>query len=64
MERPEAKRAEFETISKGVVTWISDGKLYFHVMKALVQFESDLIAKHQHRQWPGRGGGYQVIPSC
>jgi len=45
MGQLEAKGAEFESISEGVDTSTSGGKLYFHMMGALSQFERDLIAE-------------------
>ena len=45
MGQVEAKGAEFESVSEGVDTSTSGGKLYFHMMGALSQFERDLIAE-------------------
>ena len=41
----ETKGAEFESITEGIDTSTSGGKLYFHMMGALAQFERDLIAE-------------------
>lgn len=41
----EASSAEFESITEGIDTSTSGGKLYFHMMGALAQFERDLIAE-------------------
>ena len=41
----ETKGAEFESISEGIATTTSGGKLYFHMMGALAQFERDLISE-------------------
>lgn len=38
----EAKGAEIASISDGIDTRTSGGKLYFHMMGALAQFEHDL----------------------
>lgn len=41
----EARGAEFESISEGIDTTTSGGRLYFHMMGALSQFERDLISE-------------------
>lgn len=44
----ETKQAEFASISDGIDTRTSGGKLYFHMMGALAQFEHDLIRERTH----------------
>jgi DNA invertase Pin-like site-specific DNA recombinase len=50
----EAKGTEFASISDGIDTRTSGGKLYFHMMGALAQFEHDLTLVNRECIMPNR----------
>lgn len=45
MATVETAGAEFQSLNEGIDTGTSGGKLYFHMMGALAQFERDLISE-------------------